>query len=108
MTDNVVPTLAIGVGMGGVSVIKEFIDFVKINNVLDDYRFIAIDSNIDDLNKIIGNAPNTSKIEITDHSYNVNNLRENCPYLHNWVITQKGRGTPRTSLWKISIGSSQR
>jgi hypothetical protein len=97
MTENsspsgipLVPTLAIGVGMGGVSVVKEFNSFVEQNGIMENYRFIAIDSNIDDLNKIIESAVNTSKIEITDHQYDVANLKKNCPYLHKWVAMQKG------------------
>ena len=87
---TVVPTLAIGIGMGGVSVIKEYVKFAENTNSLESCRFVAIDSNIDDLNKIIEFAPNTAKIEITDHQYDVENLRRNCPYLHDWVVTQKG------------------
>ncbi|ABD40481.1 hypothetical protein Mhun_0728 [Methanospirillum hungatei JF-1] len=87
---GIIPTLAIGVGMGGVSVVKEFISFVEKNGIIDNYRFVAIDSNIDDLNRIIEFAPNTSKIAITDHQYDVMNLKKNCPYLHKWVVMQKG------------------
>ncbi|GEM_PF-1600374 len=87
---HVVPTLAIGVGMGGLKIIRELITSVQANGDIDNYRFIALDSNIDDLKKNIGYSPNTSLIEITDHQYDVGNLQRDCPYIYEGVKIQAG------------------
>lgn len=72
---GIIPTLAIGVGMGSECCQGVHL-FVEKNGIIDNYRFVAIDSNIDDLNRIIEFAPNTSKIAITDHQYDVMNLKK--------------------------------
>lgn len=76
-----VPTLVIGVGMGGIRVIQTLADMAKQSDNTDYYRFIAIDSSEKDLNDRIKDRSTISTIAITETGLDIEAYIEECPYL---------------------------
>jgi hypothetical protein len=83
-------TLVIGVGNGGIKILKTLNQMVEATNEISQYRFIAIDSNGEDINKHVGFLKNTTNIVISDAHYQVQDLLTKCPYLYSGVQVQQG------------------
>lgn len=89
-----VPTLVIGVGMGGIRVLQTLADMARQNDDLEYYRFIAIDSSEKDLEDRIKDRSVISKIAITETGLDIGGYIRECPYLPDG-LKAKGVGAVR-------------
>ena len=93
-----VPTLVIGAGMGGIRIVQEMAEFVREKGEEEDYRFIAIDSSKKDLTEQIKAGYNIRKVELTEEGFDVEEMIERCPYLHDRA-KPKGLGALRERVY---------
>lgn len=77
-----VPTLVVGVGMGGIRVVQTLAEFVKDKGEVGDYRFIAIDSSKKDLQDRIKSGYNIIPVGITEEGFDVEDMISKCQYLY--------------------------
>jgi len=94
----VVPTLVIGVGMGGIRVVQTLAEFVKDKGEQGDYRFIAIDSSKKDLQERIKSGYDIIPVEITEEGFDVDDMISKCPYLYEGA-GRKGVGALRDRVY---------
>lgn len=92
----VVPTLVIGIGMGGIRVVQTLAEFVEEKGEQKNYRFIAIDSNKDDLQSKI-KSHNIVKASIGGR-YDIEPMISACPYLYDGM-GKKGVGAMRDRIY---------
>ena len=92
----VVPTLVIGIGMGGIRVVQTLAEFVEEKGEQGNYRFIAIDSNKDDLQSKI-KSHNIVMAPIGE-KYDIKNMISACHYLYE-DMEEKGVGAMRDRIY---------
>jgi len=93
------PTLVIGLGGAGIRVLRTFKDMVAEYGEPDKLRSIGLDSSKEDLKKYIEIDPYTTKIELTETGYAIeDDLIPACPYLYPG-ITAKGEGAVRDRVY---------
>ena len=93
-----VPTLVIGVGMGGIRVVQALAEFVKDKGEQGDYRFIAVDSSKKDLQERIKSGYNIVPVEITEEGFDVEDMISKCQYLYKGA-GRKGVGALRDRVY---------
>jgi hypothetical protein len=92
----VVPTLVIGIGMGGIRVVQTLAEFVEEKGEQGNYRFIAIDSNKDDLQSKI--KSHNIVVAPIGEKYDIKNMISACHYLYE-DMEGKGTGAMRDRIY---------
>lgn len=93
------PTLVIGMGGAGLRVLKTFKEMVAEFGDATNLRSIAVDSSIEDIKKYISIDPYTTKIEMTETGFAIeDDLIPACPYLYKG-IQAKGEGAVRDRVY---------
>lgn len=85
-----IPTLVIGIGMGGIRVVQTFADIVRELNQQEYYEFIAIDSNRKDLDDEIKHGQSIQTVPIDETGYAIREMIKKCNYLYDGVAPTGG------------------
>ncbi|OPY38429.1 MAG: hypothetical protein A4E35_00852 [Methanoregula sp. PtaU1.Bin051] len=93
-----IPTLVIGTGRGGISIVQTYAEMVNELKIKDYYQFIAIDSSTKDLDAIIKRGYSINAVNISEEGYAVPNLIPQCQYLYDG-IEPKGVGAIRDRVY---------
>lgn len=84
-----IPTLVIGVGMGGIKVVQTYADIVKDAN-RENYELIAIDSNRKDLDDVIALGQGIQTIPIDESGFAIREMIQKANYLYEGVAPTGG------------------
>ena len=85
-----IPTLVIGIGMGGIRVVQTFADVVNEAKQRDFYEFIAIDSNRKDLDDVIRAGQGIQTVPIDETGYAIREMIQKADYLYDGVAPTGG------------------
>lgn len=85
-----IPTLVIGIGMGGIRVVQTFADVVNEAKQQDFYEFIAIDSNRKDLDDVIRAGQGIQTVPIDETGYAIREMIQKADYLYDGVAPTGG------------------
>jgi len=84
------PTLVIGIGMGGIKTVQTFSDVVREKGQQKYYEFIAIDSNRKDLDEKITHGQGIQTVPIDETGYAIREMINKCNYLYDGVAPSGG------------------
>ena len=84
------PTLVIGIGMGGIRIVQTFSDVVRDNDQQKYHEFIAIDSNRKDLDEKITHGQGIQTVPIDETGTLSGQMINKCNYLYEGVAPTGG------------------
>ena len=99
-----IPTLVIGMGMGGIRVVQTFADVVNEAKQREFYEFVAIDSNRKDLSEVIRSGQGIQTVPIDETGYAIDHDPEGRVSLRR-RISNRGWGYPGSCLCQVFIRS---
>ncbi len=85
-----IPTLVIGMGMGGIRVVQTFADVVNEAKQREFYEFVAIDSNRKDLSEVIRSGQGIQTVPIDETGFAIDQMIRKAEYLYEGVSPTGG------------------